>query len=109
MIMHDVNELEELWSPPYYFNILVKPKKSCDVRPFPQRILDIKISVIDHSDDYMVVAGTNPSYLPIGLLYDTKTYKLLKASSFRGSKFTSDTVFEQVKILGSSTVLVSRS
>jgi hypothetical protein len=85
VILHDVNKLQELWSPPYYFNILVKPQKSCEVHPFPQRILDIKISVIDHSDDFMVVAGTNPSSMPIAILYETKTYKLLKASSFRGS------------------------
>jgi hypothetical protein len=52
--------------------------------PFPKRIMNILISVIDHSDDYMVVAGTNQNSLPIALLYETKSYELLKATSFSG-------------------------
>jgi hypothetical protein len=56
--------------------------------PFPKKILNIKISVIDHSDDYMIVAGTNLGSLPIALLYDTKSYELLRGTSFSGSYFT---------------------
>jgi hypothetical protein len=82
VILHDINNLEEKSSPPYYFNILVKPQKNCGLYPFPKRIIDIRISVIDHSDDYMVVAGTNESSLPLALLYETKTYELLRAISF---------------------------